>query len=220
MIASELISEIVPPIKSTDTVGKALDWMNEFKLAQLPIVDDGVYKGLITEDEILETADPMLLVGQVKRSGWEGVVIFDGKHVYDAIRIMSDHKVEILPVLDEAERYIGLITLRDLREFLGIIFAVNEPGGVIVVEIPKRGYVLSEIGRIVESTDAKVLSLYLSAAGEGKYLATIKVNVEDLSKLLASFNRFDYTVIQTFSLSDRMKNYRKNLDALLNYLDI
>ncbi len=220
MIASELISEIVPPIKSTDTVGKALDWMNEFKLAQLPVVDEGIYKGLITEDEILELANPLLLVSQVRRGGWEGAVIFESKHVYDAIRIMSDHKVEILPVLDEAERYLGLITLKDLRDYFSTLFSVNDAGGVIVIEIPKRGYVLSEIGRIVESTDAKVLSLYLSNGGEGKYLATIKVNVEDLSKLMAAFNRFDYQVIQTFSLFDRMKNYRRNLDALLNYLDI
>lgn len=220
MIVRNLITDMVPSVKTSDTVGRALDWMNEFKLPQLPVVDHGKYLGMITEDEILEVADPMLSVGEVLRHGWETVTIYASKHVYDAISLMSNNKIEVVSVLNDQDQYEGAVTLRDLSAYLSQVFVASEAGGIIVIEIPPRGYSLSEIGRIVESADAKVLSLYLSALDQGGYLATLKLNVEDVTRVVAAFERFEYKVLHTFFQAAQVRYYRENLDALFNYLDI
>lgn len=221
MIVKELISDLVPSIKLSDPIGRALNWMNELKLAQLPVVEAEGYLGMITEEDIMESSDLSLPVASIRGAGWELASIHSHNHVYEAIRVMSSHKLEVLPVLEKDNRYAGAVTFKDLTTYLSRIFAVHEPGGIVVLEIPQNGYVLSEIGRIVESADAKVLSLYLSSLPEKNiYILTIKLNVEDISRVVASFERFDYTVLQTYYRVERMQDYQKNLDALFNYLDI
>ncbi|MEZ4827316.1 MAG: CBS domain-containing protein [Bacteroidia bacterium] len=221
MIARELISDTIPSLTSTDKAAMALNWMSEFKLNQLPIVDDGKYKGLITEDVILESSDLTVAIGDIRFSAWDGAYIHEGNHVYDAIEIMASLKMEILPVLGEENEYMGVITLKDLATYLGKLFAIQEPGGILVLEIPAHSYVLSEIGRIAESSDAKVLSLYLYPIPEtNDILITLKLNIEDLSRVIATFERFDYKVIRTFSKSERNDDYHRNMEALIRYLEI
>lgn len=221
MIVRELISDTIPSVNSADPIGRALDWMGEFKLSQLPIVDNGKYEGIITENDILDAEEFNISVGEMRYTGWDTAYIHHGNHVYDAMDIMSNLKLEVLPVLDEEEAYLGVITLRDLSTYLGKLFAVQEQGGVLVVSVPHNGYSLSEIGRIVESADARVLSLYLSSVpGVSELLITLKLNVEDLSRVVATFERFEYNVVRTYHRVAHAEDYRRNLDALIKYLDI
>ena len=92
MIASEIISDSVPSVKSTDPVGLAIDWMNEFKLAQLVVVDKGRYKGLVTEDDLLDAEELTMLIGDLKHkyAGWESAYILENNHIYDAMALMSE----------------------------------------------------------------------------------------------------------------------------------
>lgn len=221
MIAHELISDRIPSVTSDDTAGMVLDWMGEFKLQQLPIVDKGQYKGIITEEDILESSDLSVSIGNIRFAGWDSAYIYYGNHVYDAIEVMANLKIEILPVLDEENMYMGVITLKDLANYLGKLFAIQEPGGILVLEVPIHSYVLSEIGRIAESADAKVLSLYLAPVpNTNDILLTLKLNVEDLSRIVATFERFDYKIVRTYHKVERRDDYHQNLDALIKYLDI
>ena len=54
MLAVELISNVIPPLKTSDTVQKALERMSEFKLYHLPIVNETQFLGLVSEDELIE----------------------------------------------------------------------------------------------------------------------------------------------------------------------
>ena len=58
MVAADLINEMIPPLKSNDSVKKALNWMDAFRITQLPIVASNVYKGIITEDMLYEINNP------------------------------------------------------------------------------------------------------------------------------------------------------------------
>ncbi|MBL0104944.1 MAG: hypothetical protein IPP51_14995 [Bacteroidetes bacterium] len=54
MIAKELINDSFPPLKLSDSGLKALNWMEEFRLEHLPIVDGVNYIGLASEEDILK----------------------------------------------------------------------------------------------------------------------------------------------------------------------
>ncbi|MEM7656531.1 MAG: CBS domain-containing protein [Bacteroidota bacterium] len=221
MIVRELISDSLPPVKSSDTAAMALAWMNEFKISQLPIIDQGGFVGIVTENDILDAVNPEAQVAEIKYTGLDGAYIYQGQHIYDAIDIMSNLELELLPVLDEEKGFLGVITLRDLIQFLDQLFAIREPGSILVLEIPERGYMLSEIARIVENNDAKVLSLYLTPdPGKRGFLLTLKLNVEDLSRVIATFERFQYQVAHTYNRLSNNEDLRSNLDALMRYLDI
>jgi acetoin utilization protein AcuB len=221
MMVRELISDSIPSVKPSDTAALALDWMNEFKVGQLPVVDEGTYRGLITEEAILDGADPAAPLGQQHLAGSEGTYISYESHIYDAIDLMTNFRLEVLPVVGDGQEYQGVITLRDIGRLLGTLFAVQEPGGVMVLAIPAHSYVLSEVGRIAESADAKVLSLYLSPLPDSKdMLLTLKLNVEDLSRVAAAFERFDYEIVRTFHRTKPLEDYSRNLEAFMKYLGI
>ncbi len=221
MIAKELVSEMIPPVKSSDTIEVAIEWMNEFRVGQLPIVDGGSYKGLITEDTILDTPEISVTIGSIASaySGWDMVYTEEGNHIYDAIDLMSNFNLELLPVLGESNDFLGVITLRDLVRYLNQLFALKEPGGILVLEIPQYSYMLSEIGRIAESADAQVLSLYLTQLPQSRdMLLTLKLNVEDLSRVVSAYERFDYTVVRAYHRVQPTDGLRHNLDSLMRYL--
>ncbi len=221
MLASSLISDTIPPVKPNDHIGMALDWFGEFRVSQLPVVDNGRYLGLITEEEALEAADPDTPVGDVVRVGWQNAYVQSNNHIYDVIALMGGLKVEVLPVLDAANHYLGVITLRDIAEYLSQLFALNEPGGVLVLQIPSNSYMLSEIGRITESADTKVLSLYLAPSEDRTELyLNLKVNVEDLSRLVAAFERFNYKVAHIIHRGSRIEQTNENLDAFFRFLNM
>ncbi|WP_237717836.1 hypothetical protein [Pontibacter sp. BAB1700] len=45
MIAEELINQMIPPLKLYDTVDKALRWMDEFRVNELPVSRNRKYMG-------------------------------------------------------------------------------------------------------------------------------------------------------------------------------
>jgi acetoin utilization protein AcuB len=40
MLAEDLLNQMIPPLKVSDTVGKAAKWLEEFHVSQLPVLDN------------------------------------------------------------------------------------------------------------------------------------------------------------------------------------
>ncbi|MDX1907768.1 MAG: CBS domain-containing protein [Bacteroidia bacterium] len=221
MTAAELIRDTIPPVKSSDPTGVVLEWMNEFKVSQLPIVDDRKLIGIIREENILDAADPSLPVGVARDISSPSAYVMADRYIYDVLDVMSQLHLEVLPVLDEDMHYLGMITLRDILPFFSQLFALHNPGSVLILLIPPRGYSLSEIGRITEDANARVLSLYFSELNkEGDMLLTLKLNLEDPTPAIAAFERYQYKVYRIYTRQEIVDDYSRNLDALLRYLNM
>ena len=54
MLASNLISDVIPSLRLTDNGQKALNWMEIFRISHLPIVDNHRYVGLISDKTIYD----------------------------------------------------------------------------------------------------------------------------------------------------------------------
>jgi hypothetical protein len=134
---------------------------------------------------------------------------------------MGKFQLEVLPVLDENNTYLGLITPKSIINRLSHNYSFKEDGAIIIIEVAQNSFVLSEIGRIVESANAKVLNFYMDLDSQsGNYRITIKLNVEDPSRVIASFERYDYKIISTFIRSTHLDDHEDNFDALMKYLNI
>ena len=58
MIASDLLSEVVPAVHKDDLATEALNWMDVFKVSHLPIVEQEEYLGLISDADIFDLNNP------------------------------------------------------------------------------------------------------------------------------------------------------------------
>ena len=220
MLAKDLITDEIPPLKTSDIGIMALNWMDEFKVSHLPIVDKNEYLGLISDTDILDLNITDEELGKHKLSLIRPFV-FESQHVYEVIKLISYMKLTVLPVLDEKQNYVGLIALTSLLQQFAILAATREPGGIIVLEMNVHDYSLSQIAQIVEGNDGKILSCYVNSLSDStKIEVTLKINKEDISGILQTFYRYNYTVKASFHQSQFSDDLKNRFDSFMNYINI
>jgi signal-transduction protein with cAMP-binding, CBS, and nucleotidyltransferase domain len=220
MYARELISEDIPPLKTSDTGERALAWMDEFRVSHLPIVNNVDFLGLISESDILDFNSSNEPIGGHSLN-LSRPYVFDYQHTYDVLKVMSSLKLSVIPVLNDKEQYLGLIHLSTLLQHFAEMASMKESGGLLVLELNLHDYSLSEIARIVESNDAKILSSYISSHIDSTKLeVTIKINRTDLSAIIQTFNRFNYTIKASFHQSEYVDDLKDRFDSFMSFLNI
>lgn len=219
MLARSLISDLIVPLKTSDTGLQALNLMEEFKVSHLPIVNNNELLGMVAEADIFETNTFEEPLGNHNLSLIKPYV-YDYQHVYDVIRQVYQQKLSLIPVVDENNIYLGSITLNCLVKYFAKLAAVDNPGGIIVLEMGIRDYSLSEIARHVESNDAHILSMYIvTLADSTRMEVTIKVDRMDIAGIIQTFNRFDYTIKASFFEDDFNETLRDRYDSFMRFLN-
>lgn len=220
MFAAEIISDAIPSLRADDTVQKALDRMNDFKLKHLPVVNEVTLLGLVSEDDLLniDNHDTLLSDSSVNILN---VFVLSNVHTYDVIRLLSQLKLTAVPVLDQQKNYVGLISINNMVNAVAEQYAVNEPGGIIVLEISNRDNSLAHIAQIVEADNAQVLSSYVNSFEDSTRLqVTLKVNKTEITSLVASFERYDYLVKEVYNNTQIDDGSQERYDSFMNYLNV
>ena len=220
MNAASLISDSIPPLKTSDSGERALNWMNEFHVKHLPIVNNEQLLGVISEDDILEQPDPEEPLGSFQLSNLRPYV-FETDHLYAVLKAAAEMQLTVVPVVDSDMKYLGMVTLQSLVNHFAHAASVTEPGGIIVLEINVRDYSVAEIARIVESTNTNILSLYtLPHPDSTKMEVVLKLNRTNLSDLIAAFERFEYHIAGFYEKADNNDYLKDRYDSFIKYLNI
>lgn len=221
MIAKELISDVVPALKTSDTGLKALNWMEVFRISHMPIVNNREFLGLISDTDIYDLNMADEPIGNHHLSLFSPYVMAN-QHIYEVIDLVARLKLTVVPVLDEKNQYLGLITMNELVRHFGELMAVNNPGGILVLELHQNDYSLSQIAQIIESNDARILSLYLSSPENStKIEVIIKLNRTDLTSIIPTFERYNYNIKASFmSESELNAFYDDRYQSFMKYLNI
>ncbi len=220
MIAQELISTELIPLFPSDTGQEALDTMSDFYIKHLPIVENEQLLGILSEEDVLNN-DVEESIGTYELS-LPKITVKAADHIFDVMRILVEHQLTTIPVINEKGYYIGLIYQEDLLHEFAKTESFAEPGGIIVLEIRKRNYSLSEIARIVESEHAIILNASITSQPDSDFMeVTIKINRFEIQRIVATFERFKYEIKATFSLTNDYKDaLQERYDALMSYLNV
>jgi acetoin utilization protein AcuB len=221
MVAKDLISEVIPSLKTSDLGQTALNWMEIFKISHLPIVNNQEFLGLISDTDIYDMNQPNEPIGNHSLTLFKPFVTAE-QHIFEVIGIASRLKLSVVPVLDSKNNYKGVITSNDLIRHIAGLSSMDQPGGIIVLEVIDRDYSLSQIAQIVESNNIKILSMYItSSPGSTLLEVTLKVNTSDLVSVIRTFERYNYEVKTWVTDNDSMDRfYSERFDLLMKYLNI
>jgi len=221
MLAKELISDIVPFLRKSDTGQKALTWMEIFRISHLPIVHNDEFIGLVSDTDIYDLNMVEESIGNYHLSAMRPFVK-GNQHIYEVIEIVSRLKLTLVPVLGEADNYLGVITLYDLLQKFASLTAVQNPGGIIVLEMNLYDFSLTQIAHIIEGNDAKLLSLYVDSPKDTTRIeVTIKLNRIDISAVIETFERYGYDIKATYLGENTQESiYQNRYELLLNYLNM
>ena len=220
LIAKELISLHIPSIPFSNTGEDALVLMDENRVSHIAVVDGGEYKGLISDSEIYDLDDESLPLNKVKPNLMRPYI--NGfSHLYQVIALLSKFNISAIPVLDDKEQYLGVISVQGLVKELSKITNANEPGGILILGLNVRDYSMTQVAQIIEGDNAKILSSYIFSQEDSlKIELILKINRTDLSSIIAAFERYDYDVKATFHQSIHDDDVERRYDQFIKYLNI
>lgn len=220
MLAIELNNNIIPQLQLEDTIGKALQLISDFKVSHLPVVSEEKYLGLISEDDLLD-ADNKKMHIQLLQDEFLDISIKENAHFLQAVNLSNQYQTSVVPVVNEEKEFLGSISGQTLLRTLGNFSGAFEIGGIIVLEMERNQFTISEISRIVESSEATILHLNTTVQPEtGLLTVTIHINKKELSLVVAAFERYEYDVIYYFGEEKFENEIHINYRHLMNYLDI
>ncbi len=220
MLAKEYISSVIPTLNPLDSAARALRLMNEYHLSQLPLVEENNYIELVDETDILDWDDPDSLLENLHDRHFKPA-IQENEHFLEALRICNEFKLSAIPVINKKEEFLGVIPFENLLHGLSQFNDFKESGGLLVLEMESKDYSLAEISRITESNDIIVIGMHTwNDPVSGKLEVLLKTNRQDLQSLVATFERFSYTVAYRFGEQEEEGMLRKNYDLFMNYLSL
>lgn len=93
---------------------------------------------------------------------------------------------------------------------------------VIQLEMGAYDYSLSEIARIVEENDAKILGLTVDDVPNelGRIMVTLLVNQHECGAIVKSFYRYNYNVVNTYSSPDGNRDLLDRFSLLMRYMNV
>lgn len=217
MLASQFSFSNLPLVNFTDRVSFALRLMEDYDLHHLPVMQEGKFAGLIDKDDLLDEEEKTIIGSieyQIKK-----VFVKSDDHFLTALKLAVDFGVSIIPVINNEWELLGTISRQDLLRAVSVFYSMEEPGGLIVLEMEKRNYAFGELSRLVETNDAVITQLNTSTeAATGLFIVTIKLNKLEISDIVATFQRYDYTIRTYFGEELYENELKENYDLLMTYL--
>jgi predicted transcriptional regulator len=220
MLAVELNNNNIPQLQLQDTIAKALQLVSDFKASHLPVVSEEKFLGLISEEDLTDAHNKNMRI-EFLQSDFILASINENDHFLQAVNISNQYQTNVVPVTNFENELIGTITRQTLLRTLGYFSGAQEIGGIIVLEMERNQFTISDISRIVESNGATVLHLNTTHQHEtGLLRVTIHINKKELSAVVAAFERYEYDVIYYFGEEKFENEIHTNYRHLMNYLDI
>jgi len=220
MTARTLIAHDIPALTVEQTGREAFHMLNDYHVKHLPVVDAGKLVGLLSEEEIFHHK----LSSPLSEHDFSVLPLFrvgENEHVFEIIKIMGDHRLTVIPVVDAEGKYLGLVQQNDVLRYFAHTASLTEHGAVLVLEMPRRDYSLSSIARIFEEEKVNILSTFVTSTSNPERVElTLKLDRPDLSRAIASLERHEYEVKETFGETDRSELLRDRYDALMHYLNV
>ncbi len=216
--ALNLISKSLPSLNRGESAMHVLNVMDELRVNDLPVVENGLFLGLANESDFLNAE---VYQGEIQAElDLLNVSVLPDSHVLDVLKVISQNDVTVVPVVDEGNNYLGSITSADLLDHLAEMLGVMREGGIIVLQVFERDHSIQQIARIIEENNAKILSLSVVPASEGNLEMHIKIDLPDLNPILQSLERFNYNVLSKFQASQFDDELKDRYNELMRYLNM
>mgnify|MGYP000147051368 FL=1 len=133
MLAASIAIKGLPMLHLEDKVSFALQCMEDFDVQHLVVVKEDYFIGLVSKSDLLDTgASNHLesLTDQFLRIGLNG-----SAHFLTALDLFTKHHLSLLPVLNEQQECIGVITQQHLHDSLAQFLGVAQQGAILVLSM-------------------------------------------------------------------------------------
>jgi len=215
---NEYITNDYKAIDSQETITDVQDFFIDVPFSHFPVVNEGIYLGSIATDDV-ETFDTDKKVSDY-RYALEGFFARKNMIWLDVLEVFAKNHTNVVPVLDEANAYLGYYELEDIVKFFHETPFLKEQGGIIVIKKSILDYSMSQITQIVESNNGKLLGLFVSDADTESVEITVKIALGSMNDIIQTFRRYNYEIISEHNEDNYLNSLKERSDYLDKYLNI
>ncbi|MEP1971425.1 CBS domain-containing protein [Ekhidna sp.] len=210
---------MVPPLKPGDDIARAKQWMDEFRVKELPVVKENKLMGFISEDLLYDSEILRPEVGAYPLIG-QSCIIPGGSHYYDILRVLNEHQLEMVAVVYN-EEFKGVVLISDILKEFAKTAMVNSQGAIVTIETSLSDYSLSEISRIVEMNGSTVLGANVRPHNNDASLIEIvlRINHQDVNQIATGLSNSGYKVTSSFNTEDDSFDEKDRYGLLMKFLD-
>ncbi len=221
MQAAEFITDLIPPLKLSDRASLALAWMEEIRTAVLPVVDQGQFLGFVRDEVIVDLDDLGLTISEIEFDDHE-CKVFGDQHVYEILKAGAEFESNAVAIVDREGIYQGVVTIEDSLTAFAESLSIQATGSVLVLSMDMTDYTLSEIARLIETENGKILSSIISndPLDSSKIKVTLKIDQPELRHIKATLERFGYKIIDHYQEETGVSSEEDRIGNLLRFLDI
>lgn len=207
------------PLQLNQRVDFALGMMDDMKISHLPLLNGDIFLGLVSEEQLNDIEDETLVLSEAHLFP---LTIFIGsdRSIHDLLHIFAKSDYSIVPVLSADGLYAGYVSAARMCKELAKILQADKAGGVLIFEMAKKNYHLSEIAHLLEAEDVRILNLLtIPLADSEEMQVIIKLDTLDLSRLVKTFSRFEYKVKASQYDDSLDLNQGDRYELLMKYLN-
>lgn len=218
MLVNDYISKDFQPMDGNQSVENAMELIHQYSLTHVPVFNGNNFIGNLSK-ETLEEQEAEVKLQELKMYN-ELFYINQNGSLLEAIQKFHQYNTNILAVLTKEMQYLGFILMEDVISAMSAMPFISEPGSIMVVEVAQRQFSISEISKIAESNNARIIGLFVTAYENDKVQIALKLIGESLTSVVETFERFNYTVLFKFYKDERDDLMKDRFDMLMKYLDV
>lgn len=220
MTTLQLADNIFPLLKLKDSVEMALQLMNDHKTAHLPVVSEEKFLGLISEEDLADEKNKNTTL-DVYQTYFITAAVNEKFNFLKAASVYNLYHTNVIPVVNENNELLGTISAKALITEMGHFCGSSEFGAMVVLNIERSRFAISEINSIIESDGATILHLNITPHPLPDFMeVAIQINKKEIATIIATFERYDYAV-SYYSGEELFQNeLHLNYNNLMNYLSI
>jgi acetoin utilization protein AcuB len=219
MLTASIAQKGLPLLHLEDSVSFALQCMEDFDVQHLVVVKEDYFLGILAKSDLLDTDENNKV--EVLSGLFLKIGVAANAHFLTALDLFTKHQLSLLPVLNEQQECIGVITNEQLNDALAHFLEVAKPGAILVLSVSPYQYSLSEMSRIVESNNAQILQLNTQFdEANGNLVVSLKLNKDEAGAIIATFERYDYQILHYFGITPLNNDIENHYHNLMNYLDV
>ena len=120
-------------IQSTQSVEDLVKITSELNISGMPVVDDGVLKGIVTSRDFRYADNLNESVSSIMTPLDRLITINEGTHQDEVKKLMYQNRIEKVLVLDKAGNLSGLVTMKDIDKSAEFPLATKDSSGQLLV---------------------------------------------------------------------------------------
>ena len=197
MKVGEWMERNLVTIDRKTTIQEAISLMKKHSIRHLPVIEEGRLVGLVTEGDMRQ----VFVASLIEELSIDDVMIKDpitvkvDAEIDDAARVIHYNKIGGLPVVDEDQGLLGIITVADIMAAFIELMGVLKSSSRIDIVLGQDPEAFEEVSRIISSNGGKIISVgMLPQSDRKKNIYFFRLKKRRIGKIVDALGEAGYRV--------------------------